>query len=109
MKRAACNIFDQLIWIEEKDRFVGIRLSFGNFGHDVGNIGQFSSLFFGFFKFLFIFGGLYKEIGFGIFDTIGEQRINKGRLFAVFISTNAELPLEIEAKAIDLTFRILDK
>ena len=63
----------------------------------------------GLFEFLLIFSGLYKEIGFGIFDTIGEQGINKRRFFAVFVSANAELSLEIEAKTIDLTFRILDK
>lgn len=109
MERATCNIFDKLIWIEEKDRFVGMRLSLGDFGDDVGDVGQLSSFFFGFFEFLLIFSGLYKEIGFGIFDTIGEQGINKRRFFAVFVSANAELSLEIEAKTIDLTFRILDK
>jgi hypothetical protein len=109
VKRATCNIFDQLIWIEEKDGFVGMRLSLGDFGHDVGDVGELSSFFFGLFEFLFIFGGLYKEIGFGIFDTIGEQGINNRRFFAVFVSANAKLSLEIKAKAINFTFRILDK
>jgi hypothetical protein len=109
VKRAACNIFDKLIWIEEEDGFFGMRLSLRDFGHDVGDVCQLSSFLFGLFEFLLIFGGLYKEIGFGIFDTIGEQGINKRRFFTVFVSGNAELSLEIEAKAINFTFRILNK
>jgi hypothetical protein len=76
MKRAAWNIFDQLVRIQEKDGFVAIGLTLRDFSHDVGYVCEFTALFFGFFEFLFIFCGLYKEIGFGVFGPIRKKRVN---------------------------------
>ena len=76
MKRAACDILDQLIRIEEKDGLAGVALILWDFGNDVGYVCEFATLFFGFFDFLFIFGGLYKEVGFGVFGSIGKEGVN---------------------------------